>query len=144
MPGEISGTGAGVVFGGTGICGAHREAILPGIVPGLLRDDAHGAIPATERDVPAVDERFILWDARLHDVETASAGTFGRNVESICFQRIEFRPAGGEGADVPRVGLTVRPFRLRSWARKPLHSATPLAISFGKKRCRDPSFRSGR
>src|SRR5260370_7811879 len=109
MPGEISGTGAGVVFGGTGICGAHREAILPGIVPGLLRDDAHGAIPATERDVPAVDERFILCDARLHDVETASAGTFGRNVESICFHRITFQPPHRNSPNPPPSALTTTP-----------------------------------
>src|SRR4029077_21249905 len=124
MPGEISGAGAGVVLGGVGICGAHRKAILPGIVPGLFRDHADGAVLAAECDVPAVDERFVLRDAGLHDVETASAGTFGRNAEPICIQRIEFRPASGESADVPGGGLRVTSFGFLHSEENPSRATT--------------------
>ena len=84
MPREVCGAGAGVVFGGIGICVEDCAAFLSWIVFGLGRDDQDGAISATECNVPAIDERFVLRDAGLYDVEAESAGSSGGNVKPVC------------------------------------------------------------
>ncbi len=93
VPGEICGAGEGFVFGGTGICVEDCAEILSRIVFGVGGDDTDGAVSAAECGVSAIDERFVLRNAGLHDVEAEGAGPSGGNVEPVCVERVEYRPA---------------------------------------------------
>ena len=98
MPGKISGVDTRVVFGGTGICVAHRAAVLSWIGAGNGGYHAHGAIDAAKPGVPATGGGSIQREPGLHEFEAAAVGASGDHGERVHFQRAESRESAGGAA----------------------------------------------